>query len=212
MERSLDRDHPLVAACQDACRLGGEGPFRALHDRHKDLVHRICLRITGDAGEALDAAQDAFLLAFRGIRGFRFRSRFERWLGRIAAHASFERMRRLRPVGKLEEQDGRETECPRHVDPLTRLERRERRARIRRALDRLSPHQRQILVLRYFEQLSYEELASRLGIARGSVCSRLHRAHAALGERVRVLVEGELETPRMAADAATRDGADRRRP
>jgi len=195
MENTLDPDDALVAACQQLDVPGSHDPFRALHDRHKDLVHHICLRITGDANEALDAAQDAFLLAFRSIRSFRFRSRFARWLGRIAAHASFERMRRLGPSRAFSELDDADTERLCYLDPETRLERLERCARIRRALRRPPPHLRQILVLRYFEQLSYEELAARLGISTGSVCSRLHRAHRALWERARLLDDQELGLP-----------------
>src|SRR6185436_13405846 len=71
--------------------------FRTLHDRHKEAVLRICLRVTGDVNDALDATQEAFLLAFRGIHCFRFRSRFSRWLRRIALRVSFEHQRRRRP-------------------------------------------------------------------------------------------------------------------
>jgi RNA polymerase sigma-70 factor (ECF subfamily) len=79
------------------------------------------------------------------------------------------------------------------VDPRFHAERREHDARVRHALRRLSPHLRQILVLRYFEGLSYEELASRLSIPIGSVRSRLHRASASFRE-IRSL-EGELGEP-----------------
>jgi RNA polymerase sigma-70 factor, ECF subfamily len=193
MEPSFDPDYALVAACQQG--LGAEDPFRALHDRHRAFVHHICLRITGDACEALDATQDAFLLAFRGIRAFRFRSRFSSWLGRIAAHASFERLRKLNPSFTFSDLGAPEFGGRRRADPPTFLEECERRIKVRRALRRLSPHLREILVLRYYEELSYQELTSRLGIARGSVCSRLHRAHEALSERLRAtLPEVELES------------------
>jgi RNA polymerase sigma-70 factor (ECF subfamily) len=70
---------------------------------------------------------------------------------------------------------------------------RERSARVQLAIRRLSPRMREIIALRYFEGLSYEELASRLVIAGGSVRSRLHRAHAALGRGLSSL-EGEPGT------------------
>src|SRR5688572_27269831 len=195
MEPSFDPDHALVAACQQGMGACPEDPFRELHDRHRAFVHRICLRITGDASEALDAAQDAFLLAFRGIRAFRFRSRFSSWLGRIAAHASFERLRKLNPCFTFSDLGAPEFGGRRRADPPSFLEGYERSLEVRRALRRLSPHMQEILVLRYYEELSYQELASRLGIARGSVCSRLHRAHEAFGERVRAtLAEVELES------------------
>ena len=195
MQALNDPDHALILSCQRDSGLACDDSFRLLHDRHKDVVHRVCLRITGDANEALDAAQDAFLLAFRGIRSFRFASRFPRWLCRIAAHASFERLRRRHPPRVFSELELHDLECPLASDITGAASRSERCLLVRRALKRLSPHLREILVLRYFEGLSYEELALRLGIALGSVRSRLHRAHAALCNRMLVL-EDEL-----AADA-----------
>jgi len=186
-----DPDHALVAACQHGHSSSCDVPFQVLHDRYKDVVHRICLRITGDANEALDAAQDAFLLAFRGIPGFRFGSRFSSWLCRIAVHVSFERLRRRRPPGAFSELEALEFECLRCVHPPIFAAGRERSARVQLAIRRLSPRLREIIVLRYFGGLSYEELASRLTIAGGSVRSRLHRAHAALSRGLRSL-EGEL--------------------
>lgn len=162
-----------------------------LHERHKDVVHRICLRITGDANEALDAAQDAFLLAFRGIRGFQFGSRFSSWLCRIAVRASFERLRRRRRPRSFSELEALEFECLRCAHPPILAAVRERSVRVQLAIRRLPPRLREIIVLRYFEGLSYEELASRLVIAGGSVRSRLHRARAALSLGLRSL-EGEL--------------------
>jgi len=189
MEHTLDPDHALVAACQREREPGRGESFRALHDRHKDLVLHICLRITGDANEALDAAQDAFLLAYRGIKNFRFRSRFSRWLCQIAARASFEYVRRSRPPSPFSDLGEAEFVCRRSPDPRAAAERRERCRRVRKALGGLSPHLREILVLRYFEGLSYEELSSHLVIAEGSVRSRLHRAHGALGWRVLALAD-----------------------
>jgi len=187
MDSLHDPDIVLVSACQEVSS-GCDDSFRALHDRHRDAVHRICLRITGDAHEALDAAQDTFLLAFRKIRSFRYRSRFSRWLCSIAARASFERLRMRGGLPRVE-LDELLLECPREVDPIGFAEQRERVRILRRALRRLPPHQREILLLRYVEGLSYDELACRLTIPDGSVRSRLHRAHAAVGRRVRAILE-----------------------
>jgi len=191
MESLHDTDHALVFTCQQGQLSSRDASFRVLHDRHKDIVHRICLRITGDANEAMDAAQDAFLLAFRGIRSLRFGARFSSWMCRIAARASFERVRQRRPHSLFSELEQAEFECARRVDPRSHAERCEHLAAIRLALRRLSPHMHQILVLRYFEGLSYEELAASLSIPLGSVRSRLHRAHLAAIWALRSM-EGEL--------------------
>lgn len=193
MKHTVDPDLDLVVACQQSAPPISSELFRLLHDRHKDIVHRICLRITGDAHDALDAAQDAFLLAYRGIRGFRFESRFSRWLCGIATHASIELWRRhdTHALSEREELD-LGAALGRSLDPCSAAEARERRRHIRRALCRLSPHLREILVLRYFEGLSYPELETRLGIARGSVRSRLHRAHSA-SSWVLLALEDEID-------------------
>jgi RNA polymerase sigma-70 factor (ECF subfamily) len=186
MEPIVDPDAALVLACQQGDPPSWSEPFRVLHERHWDVVHRICLRITGDGQEALDAAQDAFLLAFRGLQGFRFQSRFSRWLFRIAAHASAEHWRKRDPLLDMEELDGERT-CAPEDDPSSAAEKRDRRRRIRRAIHALPPHLREVLLLRYFENLTYPEIEARLGIAPGSVRSRLHRAHDALGWKLRAL-------------------------
>lgn len=177
-------DLALVEACQQGAESRGEDAFRALHDRHRDAVLRTCLRVTGDLGDALDAAQEAFLLAFRGIGGLRQGARFSPWLLRIATRVSIEYRRRPRLALRftdLAQGDIDPRHVGRHSDPGCAVELRERRVHVRRALRRLSPRFRQVLALRYFEQLSHDELARRLAIAAGSVKSRLHRAHAALG-------------------------------
>lgn len=184
MEAVSDPDFALVRACQEDGAARWDDAFRALHDRHARTVLRTCLRVTGDVNDALDAAQEAFLLAFRGIRSFRFDARFSRWLCRIALRVSFEHLRNRRPTRRFSDLPEDELAALRRpgprADPRAAAELRERRVRVRRALRRLSPHLRQILSRRYFEDLSHEELARQLAIAGGSVKSRLHRAHAAL--------------------------------
>src|SRR5262245_37946447 len=123
METLHDPDHALVFTCLEGHLSSRDASFRVLHDRHKDLVHRICLRITGDTNEALDAAQDAFLLAFRGMRSLRFGARFSRWLCRIAARASFERLRHRRPHSLFSELEGPEFESTCRLDPRFYAER-----------------------------------------------------------------------------------------
>ncbi len=185
MEPSPDPDRALVLACQQGTDLAREEAFRELHDRHDALVRRICWRITGNASDALDAAQETFLLAFVGIGSFRFRARFARWLARVATCVALDHLRRRRPprpFSELDRDSGQDQVEPcfaLRADPHESAERRELRARVRRALRRLSPQLRDVLVLRYFEGFSNTEIERRLSIAAGSVKSRLHRAHGA---------------------------------
>lgn len=184
-----DPDRELVEACQATTPTGLEGAFRRLYDQYKDRVYNVCFRITGNATDALDASQETFGIMFRKIPEFRFESKFSSWVYRIAVNASIDHKRRAasrwlptlevqnehtRPAARADLSDER-TEAP-----LTAATRHELEAEIQSAISRLSPKMRAIVVLRYVENLSYEEIAEALQISLGTVKSRLSRAHEAL--------------------------------
>ena len=91
---NTDPDRELVLRCQEATPIGLEGCFRELYDAYKDRVYNVCYRITGNANDALDAAQDTFGILFRKVDGFRFQSKFSSWVYRIAVNASIDLKRR----------------------------------------------------------------------------------------------------------------------
>ena len=186
-----DPDHELVLACQRAQPKALEPEFRDLYDRYKDRVYNVCFRITGNATDALDASQETFGILFRRIREFRFQSRFSSWVYRIAVNASIDLKRRAssRRLASLDAvRDPAYGEYGAGFDvkdegvemPARSASRRELEQEIQRAIDRLSPKLRTITVLRYTENLTYEELAETLAISIGTVKSRLSRAHDAL--------------------------------
>lgn len=186
----IDPDHELVQACQRSAPSLLEGDFRRLYERYKDRVYNVCYRITGNGSDALDASQETFGIVFRRVGEFRFQSRFSSWVYRIAVNASIDLKRRssarrlasldamsdaVRPGGTRFDPRDEATELPSHA-----ASRRELEEEIQRAIGRLSPKLRSITVLRYVENLSYEELAETLSISLGTVKSRLSRAHEAL--------------------------------
>ena len=185
-----DPDAKLVLACQRRGSRCLEGPFRELYERFKDRVYNVCFRTTGNATDALDAAQETFGIVFRRVGEFRFQSRFSSWVYRIAVNASIDLKRRsrtrrfasLETVQEAGNPDGSRFEInDESVEmPSASASRRELEEEIQRAILRLSPKLRQIVVLRYVEDLSYEEVAEVLGISLGTVKSRLSRAHEAL--------------------------------
>jgi len=191
-------DYCLVRACQGADPGGADAPFRALHDRHRSFVKNICRRVTGNGTDMLDAAQETFLSAFLRVREFRFQSPFSSWLRPIAVHASIDQ-RRSRAAQRKDESisdlDGLISgSVPAHPTPLGTAVRREFQACTRKAIHRLAPHLQEVLLLRYFEGLSYGELESTLGVSPGTIRSRLHRAHAAMAWELRALAgEGATE-------------------
>jgi RNA polymerase sigma-70 factor (ECF subfamily) len=187
---NLDPDQELVVACQESSTLALEGDFRLLYDRYKDRIYNVCFRITGNSSDALDASQETFGILFRRIREFRFQSRFSSWVYRIAVNASIDLKRRastrrlasLDAVRDILSPDrARFDPADESVEmPANSASRHELESEIQRAIDRLSPKLRTIIVLRYLENLSYEELAETLAISLGTVKSRLSRAHGAL--------------------------------
>ena len=193
-----DPDSDLVLACQDSEDAGFEGAFRRLYDRFKDRVYNVTYRITGNPTDALDASQETFGIVYRKIREFRFESRFSSWVYRIAVNASIDLKRRqsTRRVGSLDldrelHRDGSRMD-PRDdlVEmPVQAASRHELEREIQRAIDRLSPKLRAITVLRYVENLSYDEIAETLDLSLGTVKSRLARAHDALDRELAPILE-----------------------
>jgi len=188
----LDPDTQLIRRCQATPLEGLEGAFRELYDLYKDRVYNVCFRITGNSADALDAAQETFGILFRKIGGFRFESKFSSWVYRIAVNASIDLKRRVstRSVTSLDgigDSDAREYDGPRldmtedaGEGPMRMAGKRELEVEVQRAILRLSPKMRAITVLRYIEDLTYEQIAESLQISIGTVKSRLARAHQAL--------------------------------
>lgn len=193
-----DPDHALVEACQAALPSGLDGPFRSLYEQYKDRVYNVCFRITGNATDALDASQETFGIMFRKIAEFRFESKFSSWVYRIAVNASIDMKRRAgsrwlasldapseggRAGGRVEIRDDR-------VElPMRAASRHELEHEIHNAIQQLSPKMRAITVLRYVENLSYEEIAEALQISLGTVKSRLARAHEALDRELTPILD-----------------------
>ncbi|MEM1449538.1 MAG: RNA polymerase sigma factor [Planctomycetota bacterium] len=195
-----DPDRELVLECQADLGEGFGGAFRRLYDLYKDRVYNVCYRITGSATDALDASQETFGIVHRKIGAFRFESKFSSWVYRIAVNASIDIKRRsgTRSVASLEAlQSSNDGDGPGALEikdeateaPTAAASRHELEVDIQRAIDRLSPKMRSIIVLRYLESLSYDEIADVLAISLGTVKSRLSRAHAALDRELTPIVD-----------------------
>jgi RNA polymerase sigma-70 factor (ECF subfamily) len=196
-----DPDRELVLACQASPEAGFQGAFRRLYEQFKDRVYNVCYRITGNPTDALDASQETFGVVFRKLQDFRFESKFSSWVYRIAVNASIDLKRRSQVRGAASE-SGPGAASPNDLAqeltederdaPMAVASRHELEAEIERAIARLSPKMRAIVVLRYVEELSYEEIAEALSISIGTVKSRLARAHAALDRELTPLLDRHL--------------------
>ncbi len=179
-----------ISALARRFRDGDEHAFEALQHRVRERLYRLAYRLTGRRDDALDVVQDALFKAYRDIARWNERASFYSWLYRVATNLAIDRLRRRKRVRALHERlaaraggpPRRGAEHIEHVDRRHDLD--HQLARVRRALDRLPPGQRAVMVLRHFEGLSLAEIAEVRGCALGTVKSALHQAfknlHAAL--------------------------------
>lgn len=168
-------EHALLRRVQN----GEEAAFELLYERHQARVYRYALRMSGSPEIADDVVQEVFLALIRGARGFDpAAGALGSYLYGMARNLLFQQLRSP-AVDELED-DALVTES----DPLEGLEQAEQVERVRQALASLPAHYREAVVLCEMEEMSYAEVAEMLGVAVGTVRSRLHRARAILAEKL----------------------------
>jgi RNA polymerase sigma-70 factor (ECF subfamily) len=145
--------------------------FERLTDQRLLRAYRLATLVLGDAGDAQDAVHDAAVLAWTRFDELRDRSLFDAWFDRIVVNACRQRLRQRR-IRPLVTAVSPEVEVPLADGASGRAE----REALRRALDRLTPEHRTVVVLRHLEGYSNAEIAARTGEREGTVKSRLHYA------------------------------------
>lgn len=170
-------DEPTLIA---KSRAGDVEAYDHLVGAYQDRVYQAAYRITGNREDAWDAAQDALVRAFQGLRSFRGEAGFGTWLHRITVNAALDIVRRRpRPV------TGTDPPWTAEDDPSTAVVRRDIQRQVHQAIATLPGEQRAAIVLRDIQGFSYEEIARIQHVPLGTVRSRLARAREAL--RVRLL-------------------------
>ena len=168
---------------------GDREAFGELVRRHRDRLWAVALRTIGDREEAADAVQDALLAAHRNAARFRGDSAVTTWLHRIVVNASLDRIRRRQAHPTVPLPDGtRSDDRPSGVEPAAPVADHETSLLVRQALADLPVDQRVTVVLVDGEGFDHREAAKILGVAPGTIASRLSRARAALRA---ALAEGE---------------------
>ena len=177
-----ERERRLVLAAQR------EDPeaIREIYDAYRDRIWTLLLFSLGDSQQAQDVLQNVFFKVFRSLGSFRFESGLFTWIYRIARNECWDqRKRSAAPHLPLEAILGSRNEMD-HRAPSAGPEARVERDRLlRRAVMGLPFKMREVIVLKYVEGLSYDEMSRALGCAPGTVASRLNRALTELGERLR---------------------------
>src|SRR5215208_2784569 len=175
------------AALIQRCAAGDEDACAELVAEHQRMVYQLSLNLLSDHNEALDLSQEVFLRVFRTLHGFRGQSALRTWIYRIAINQARNRQRWWRRRRKSDQvsldehlMEFGEIESKSEPGPDRLLASKETAARLWSAMDRLPFDQRTALILREIDGLRYDEIAFSLGIAVGTVKSRLTRARHAL--------------------------------
>ncbi len=171
-------DEALLVRARD----GDDAALAELVERHAGRVLRFGVKLCRDREDAQEVLQSTLLTVARKIRDFRGESRFSTWLYTIARSFCVKVRTRARKAEPLEA--ALEAPGPAGESPDEKLASRELRTALERAISRLEPGQREVLVLRDIEGLSAAEVASVVGLSVDAVKSRLHRARKALRQEL----------------------------
>jgi RNA polymerase sigma-70 factor (ECF subfamily) len=185
MEQRAVMSEPIIdERVIEACQAGDREAFRLLFETYKDRVFSIAVySFGGDEAAARDASQQIFLKLMTSIVQFRGESAFTTWLYRLVVNSCTDEKRKRRrflpfaegaPMGQLEEKKPQEK----------RYAKLEIAGSVQAAITELKPKLRMAILLKYVEDLSYEEIASVLGCSKGTVASRLNRGHKALARKL----------------------------
>ena len=169
----------------ERARRGDHAAYGQLVDRYKDAVHRVAFRILRNVGDAEDAAQDAFVRAYVALDSFNPQYRFYTWIAAITQHVCFRSLRgRDWRIATVDPGMVRAQRAFVEDGPEIGLLLRERDEAIRGLVDGLPSKYRQVLILRHWHELSYEEIARATELSLSAVKTRLHRARQMLASAI----------------------------
>jgi len=183
-----DDDRQLIIRCKK----GDKSAFKALVERYMKRAYYSTLALVGNHSDAVDLSQAAFVKAYRAMKRFDQEREFFPWLYRILRNLCFTHLKKRageRAQSLTPGKDGRALEIADSTHgPDAIAERNELVQALRMELSRMAPDEKEILLLRDFEGLSYKEIAARLDVPLGTVMSRLFNARKKLRERMKKLL------------------------
>ena len=178
-------------------KAGDRDAFAALVSAYEGKIYNLALRYLGNREDAMDASQEVFLRVFRFLPGFQEESGFSTWIYRIGVNVCKDMLAKRAKRGELslelpdEEEDYRTAEvADSRYDPEAIVEQADLRESLAEAIGQLPQQQREMIVLRDIQGLSYEEIGQVLSLEAGTVKSRLSRARENL--RKKLLQSGNI--------------------
>jgi RNA polymerase sigma-70 factor, ECF subfamily len=185
----LNESEETTLICR--CQKGDQDAFRLLIERYNRVLFGTAYLMTRDRQQAEDAVQDALIQVWKHLPSLRLRGSFEAWLIRILINEVNKKYRKKRLPTIPLDQAIEIGDCL--DDPGEAAILHEEQLNLRKALQILPPEQREVVVLRYFSDLSVPEIATVTGQREGTVKSRLSRAVVRLGEFMRSQRKNEME-------------------
>ena len=163
----------------DRCRQGDMAGLHVLYEMHRTKVYNLSWRMLGTPQDAEDALQEIFLKVFDRVKNYRGDSAFSTWLYRMTTNHCLDLLRRRKILTFLGFENAPEAEEKKDSEKAVNLG---LSPLVAKALGKLPPKQKACLLMREMQELSYEDIASSLGLSLGSVKSNIHRAKAFLKE------------------------------
>ena len=161
---------------------GDDEAFARLVELYQKPVYNLCYRMLGTPGDAEDAAQETFLRAYKNMKRYDRKRSFATWVLSIASHYCIDQLRKRRfNAFSIDDEENNWLEPPDpEKGPDAVISEREKQEQVQMLLDKLSPKDRAAVVMRYWYEYSYEEIAQELSLTVSSVKSRLHRSRREL--------------------------------
>jgi RNA polymerase sigma-70 factor, ECF subfamily len=184
------KDYELIEAFQN----GDEFAFVGIYNRYKGAVYAFCLKMLNDSEQAQDCMQETYLRVYENRNRLLKRESFKSWLFTIARNQCLNRIRRNRKHVAFNDDVG--STCLSSDTPVTRMEKTDQIRFVRCYLDRLKLEYREVLILREYQNLSYEEIAAVTRSSISSVKSRLFKARKKFALLVGPVVNAQNESAR----------------
>lgn len=167
-------ENAIIKQCLD----GDAEKYSILVERYKSMVYNVACRMLGDADAANDAAQESFLSAYRGLKGFKYGAKFSSWLYRIVMNKCRDYLRTGKDTVPVDEIA--EVRAEKRASPEEAASTRQTGDAVQAALNALAEEERELIVLKHIEELDYKEISDILGVGIPALKVRAHRGREKL--------------------------------